>query len=84
MQPLHLPLTGASRHIINRKIAMGLVQLPELTGQVYHNYRGTRLWVPPAPAQRVPVILALYHAHAYPPFYYNQPLQIDVNPTIDI
>ena len=73
MQTLTLPLSAAAKHIIVRKIALGLVELPATPGTT-----------DPAPAQQVPVILALYYAHAYPAHYYQNPVQVDVKPTIKL
>lgn len=69
MQTLTLPLSAAAKHIIDRKIALGLVKLPATPGTT---------------AQQVPVILALYYAHAYPTHYYQNPVQVDVKPTIKL
>ena len=78
MQNIYLPLSTAAKHIIERKIALGLVELPAIPGTTHTKHIGTPVHTDPAPAQQVPVILALYYAHAYPSHYYQNPVQVDV------
>lgn len=70
MQNIYLPLSTAAKHIVARKIALGLVKLPATPGTTT--------------AQQVPVILALYYAHAYPAHYYQNPVQVDVQAIIKL
>ena len=82
MQNIYLPLSTAAKHIIERKIALGLVELPAIPGTPHTKLNSTTVYTDPTPAQQVPVILELYYAHAYPAHYYQNPVQVDVKPAI--
>lgn len=84
MQTLTLPLSTAAKHIIERKIALGLVELPAIPRTTHTKHIGYPVYTDPTPAQQVPVILALYYAHAYPAHYYQNPVQVDVLATIKL
>lgn len=84
MQNIYLPLSTAAKHIIERKIALGLVELPAIPGTTHTKHIGTPVHTDPTPAQQVPVILALYYAHAYPAHYYQHPVQVDVQAIIKL
>ena len=79
-----LPLSAAAQYIIESKIPMGLVELPAIPGTIHTKHIGTPVYTDPTPAQQVPVILALYYAHAYPAHYYTNPVQVDVQATIKL
>lgn len=79
-----LPLSTAAKHIIERKIALGLVELPAIPGTIHTKHIGTPVYTDPTPAQQVPVILALYYAHAYPAHYYTNPPIIDCKVVLQI
>lgn len=79
-----LPLSTAAQYIIESKIPMGLVQLPQLPSNIYTKHIGTPVYTDPTPAQQVPVILALYYAHAYPAHYYQNPVQVAVQTDIKL
>ena len=84
MQTLRLPFSTAAQYLVACKLPMGLVQLPSLAGTTYEKLRGTPVHTDPSPAQTVPVILALYYARAYPSYYYQHPVQVDVTVSLDI
>lgn len=75
---IKLPLSCMALYLSKHKIPMGIVLLPELAGTTYAKRIGTPVHTDPTPEQHVPVILALYHARAYPPHYYTNPVNIDV------
>lgn len=84
MQKILLPASTAAQYIIERKIALGLVELPAIPGTTHTKHIGTPVHTDPTPAQQVPVILELYYARAYPAHYYQHPVQVDVQALINL
>ncbi len=84
MQKLILPCTAASHHILETKLPMGIVQLDAEPAQSTCFSGGICYKTDGAPARTATVILALYHARAYPAAYYKHPVQVDVKTSIDI
>ena len=84
MHKLILPCTAAAHYILETKLPMGIVELDAAPESSTCFPGGICYRTDCAPARTVPVILALYHACAYPAAYYKHPVQVDVKPSIDI